>query len=470
MKSFPWSGMVGLLISLGAGTAMAGTNSTPPAVLAFQASLFETPPAPALPDWIASVGHDLGELVGGERPAWHAAASLPEGRGMVWIDLKRDRMNEDLALTLLHEEEAGADLAVQLWDAKGEVVALDLFKNALALATEARTDTFILPLRQYPTATRIVLHRMSGGMRLSGVVLTPVVAPQDSDLETLLETARRFGNPVSPEGDLVRRIEAARRATPPAASGVAGAAVAAAQPAVLRPAVEPAAPAAPRPITFAGHEWVGLRTEFTVTNGTIRPLPRPRAGFNYGHWGHGRGAALLTGTGSDAWRDYAVEFDVGMAGPDATFNPYRVSSNEFSVIVGVRVVEWPENWNEDGISACHVGFRSDGQWAVSINRGVFCNQPTGYGSMKFVEGRTIAQGNGIQVNPEKGNHVRIEVRGDRVRGWIDDRAVFDVTDPALGAAGEGIRLDHGGVLVHWVWESQGWMSNYKATPLGPEQR
>lgn len=460
MKSLLWPGILGSLLALATGVATAGTNTTPPAVLTFQASLFASPHAPTPPAWISSVGHELGELVGGERPAWQAAASLPEGRGMVWIDLKRDQMNEDLALTLLHEADASADLAVQLWDAQGQVVALDLFKNALAMAGEARTDTFILPLRQYPTATRIVLHRMSGGMRLSGVVLSPVVTPQDSDLETMLETARRFGNPVSPEGDLMRRIEAARRAMPPAA------AAAAAQPAVLRPAVEPAA-APLRPFAFAGHEWIGLRREFAVTNGTIRPLPRPRAGFNYGHWGNGRSAILLTGAGDKAMRDYAVEFDLGMSGPDATFNPYRVSSNEFSVIVGVRVVSYPESWNQDGLSACHIGFRSGGEWGVSINRGVFCDQPVGYGSFKSVDGRSIATGKGITVNSDKGNHVRIEVRGDRVRGWMNDRPIFDVADPALGASGDGVRLDHGGVMVQWVWETQGWLANFKTTPLVP---
>lgn len=458
MKSFLRSGLFGALLVFAPVAAMAGTNATPPAVLTFQASLFATPPVPAPPDWISAVGHELGELAGGERPAWQTAASLPEGRGLVWIDLKRDLMNEDLALTLLHEADADADLAVQLWDAKGEVVALDLFKNTLAMATAARTDTFILPLRQYPTATRIVLHRMSGGMRLSGVVLSPVVTPQDSDLETMLETARRFGNRVSPEGDLMTRIAAARRAMPPAA---------AVQPAVLRPAVETKATPA-RPFAFAGREWVGLRRAFAITNGTIRPLPRAREGFNYGHWGNGRSAILLTGAGDKTLRDYAVEFDLDLSGPDATFNPYLVSSNEFSVIVGVRVVSYPESWNEDGLSACHIGFRSDGQWAVSINRGVHCGQPVGYGSLKSVEGRSIASGTGLTVNPDKSHHVRIEVRGDRVRGWMDDRPVFDVSDPSLAAGGDGIRLDHGGVMVQWVWETQGWLANFKTTPLATE--
>lgn len=460
MKALFCSVMMGSLLAISSAGAASDTNTTPPAVLTFQASLFATPPVPTPPVWISSVGHELGELVGGDRPAWLAPASLPEGRGMVWIDLKRDVMNENLALTLLHEADAGADMAVQLWDAKGEVVALDLFKNALAMATEARADTFILPLRQYPTATRIVLHRMSGGMRLSGVVLTPVVTPQDSDLETMLETARRFGNRVSPEGDLMSRIAAARRAMPPAA------AVAAAQPSVLRPAVE-TKPVPARPFSFAGHEWIGLRREFSVTNDTIRPLPRAREGFNYGHWGHGRSAILLTGAGNKALRDYAVEFDLGMSGPDATFNSYRVSSNEFSVIIGVRVVSHPESWNEDGLSACHIGFRSGGEWGVSINRGWRCDQPVGYGTIKSVEGRSIASGKGITLNPDKGNHVRIEVRGDRVQGWVDGRPIFDVTDKALSSAGEGPRLDHGGVMLQWVWESQGWMSNYKTTPLVP---
>ena len=461
MKSSPWSGMVAALLVLAAGHVSAGANTAPTAVLPFQASLFATPASSELPDWIAAVGRELGELVGGDYPSWSAPASLPEGRGLVWIELKRDRMNEDLALTLLHEADADADLAVQLWDAKGEVVALDLFKNALAMASEARTDTFILPLRHYPTATRIVLHRMSGGMRLYGVVLAPVVTPQDCDLETMLETARRFGNPVSPGGDLMTRIAAARRAMPKAA------AAAAAQPAVLRPAFA-SATAPPRPFAFAGREWVGLRREFAVAGDTIRPLPRARAGFNYGHWGNGRGAILLTGAGDKSLRDYAIEFDLGMSGPDATFNPHRVPSNEYSVIVGVRVVSYPESWNEAGLSACHVGFRSDGQWGVSINRGVFCDQPVGYGRLTFVEGRSIASGEGLVLNPDRGNHVRIEVRGDRVRGWLDDRPIFDVVDQALGAVGEGVRLDHGGAMVQWVWETQGWLTGFSTTPLGAE--
>ncbi len=461
MSTHNWLWTIGPLLAIAVQGAPPAVSNTPPAVLTFQAGLFATPPSPPPPAWIASVGYDMGELVGGDRPAWQAEASLPEGRGMVWFELRRDLMNEDLALTLLHEAEAGADLAVQLWDGEGRVVALDLFKNALAIATEARADTFIIPIRQYPTATSIVIHRLSGGMRLFGVVLTPVVTPQDSDLETLLEIARRFGNPVSPEGDLMRRIEAARRVAPSVA------ATAAAQPAVLRPAIVPAPPAPARPYTFAGHEWLGLRTEFAVTNGAVRPLPRPRPGFNYGHWGHGRGATLLTGVGSHAWRDYVVEFDVGMSGPAATFNPHRVSDRDFSVIIGVRVVSWPENWNENGMSACHFGFKSDGAWSVSVNRGAFCNHAIGYGRLQSVEGRTIARGTGIQVHPEKGNRVRIEVRGDRLRGWVDDRALFDLTDGALRSEGDGIRLDHGGVLVHWVWESQGWLANYKTTSLSP---
>jgi hypothetical protein len=453
---------LGLLLAVGTQVVRAGATNPPPAVLIFHEALFATPPAPTPPAWIASVGREMGELVGGDRPAWRADASLPEGRGMVWIDLERELMNEDLALTLLHEEDANADLAVQLWDAQGRVVALDLFKNALAMSSEARTDTFILPLRHYPTATRIVLHRMAGGMRLYGAILTPVITPQDSDLETLLETARRFGNPISPEGDLMRRIEAARRAMPPAA------AQASAQPSILRPAAEPAASGPPAPFTFAGLEWIGLRTEFAVNDGTIRPLPRARPGFDYGHWGHGRGATLLTGAGSDQWRDYTIDLDVGVSAPDPSFNPYRASTGEFSAIIGVRVVSWPENWNEDGMSACHFGIKSDGAWGVSINRGVFCNQKIGYGNLTFVEGRQIAKGAGLQLGGDRGNHVRIEVRGDRVRGWVDDRALFDLTDPALGREGEGVRLDHGGALVHWVWESQGWLSNFKATPLTAE--
>jgi N-acetylneuraminic acid mutarotase len=198
------------LLALGAhaeGPATGPTNLVSPAALAFDRALFASPSATPLPDWIGAVGYDQGELAAAPA-AWHGPASLPEGAGRVWIDLNRAKLDEDLSLTLLYERSASADLAIQLCDAEGRVVALDLFQSALAVADQARTATFVVPVRSYPTATRIVLRRVLGDVRLYGAVLAPVLSAQPGDLDVLLELSRRLGDPLSPESDLVRRIRA----------------------------------------------------------------------------------------------------------------------------------------------------------------------------------------------------------------------------------------------------------------------
>ncbi len=115
-------------------------------------------------------------------------------------------MSEDLAVALLYEGSEQTDLALQLFDNEGRVVVLDVFGNLMQVGKEARTDTFIVPLRKYPSATQITVRRITGPVRLRGMVLYPVVGQAEADQQTLEELAKLLGDPLAPDSTLAKRI------------------------------------------------------------------------------------------------------------------------------------------------------------------------------------------------------------------------------------------------------------------------
>ena len=183
------------------------SDPVPPAILLFEPTLFASPSPASLPGWIAGVGQEGGLA---DESAWHVAESTPPGMGRIWIDLNRDVLNENLAITLVSERQTPSDLIIQLCDASGQVVVLDLFGNIMAAAVESRADTFVIPLRKFPTVSRIVLRRISGEPTLYGTALVPVVLEKEagSNLVEQLQLARFLGDRLSPENELVRRVRA----------------------------------------------------------------------------------------------------------------------------------------------------------------------------------------------------------------------------------------------------------------------
>ncbi len=177
------------------------------AILLFEPDLFAVPSSVALPAWIARVGFEGGD-VGGGSSAWRVAESAPMGTGKLWVELDRSVLDENLALSVVGERKVPSDMVIQLWDGQGRIVALDLFGNITAAAQESRTDTFVVPLWKYPSATRIVLRRVSGATTIYGLALIPVVMEQDIGTNTLeaLQFARMLGDLLSPENELVRRV------------------------------------------------------------------------------------------------------------------------------------------------------------------------------------------------------------------------------------------------------------------------
>ncbi len=182
-------------------------KSDEPIVLLFEPQLFAASTECLPTSFVRAVGFEQGEI-GGVTSAWTCASHYQPGAGKLWMDIDRTRLDEDLAMTLLYERDLSADVAVQLWDAQGRVVALDLFKNVLSVATQANTGTFIIPLRKYPSASRIMFRRLSGAVKLYGVILKPVVSEEPLELDLLMEISKMFGDPLSPENPVFSRVRA----------------------------------------------------------------------------------------------------------------------------------------------------------------------------------------------------------------------------------------------------------------------
>lgn len=221
-----------LFVFIVAACSLAGAATIQPDVaeLSFDRR-FEKPDALAgakQPAWVAKVEQQGGRFRD-EPHAWEVAASAPEGVGRLSITLDRKRLNEDLVATILFDADEAADIAVQLFDAQGRAVVVDLFGNLVEVGKEATTDTFIIPLRKYPTAEKIVLRRVKGPVKVYGVVLFPVVTEGEADLPTLEKLARVLGDPLSPENPLLKGLQNIARSSkvtiqPPAASTTAVAA------------------------------------------------------------------------------------------------------------------------------------------------------------------------------------------------------------------------------------------------------
>jgi hypothetical protein len=158
-----------------------------------------------LPVWVGGVQQEGGRFT--DSPGcWQADSSQPQGIGKLSITLDRQRMQEDLAMSLLYAESTNADMVVQLLDPENRVIVLDVFGNLMAVGHEARTDTFIIPLRKYPTANQIMIRRIAGTVRVYGAVLFPVVTEAEADKRTLTELAKLLGDAISPANPLVRSV------------------------------------------------------------------------------------------------------------------------------------------------------------------------------------------------------------------------------------------------------------------------
>lgn len=174
MKTLWYSIALGAWLT--AAAARAETNAGPAvATVDFHAvrSEADLPEIAAAAPWLKDVRQVAGSF-DARRGAWTAGADLPYGQGSLILGLRREDVAADLALTLVYEETDDGDFIVQLWDVQNRILAADLFSNIIVAGREAKTDTFILDLARYPTATQVVLRRLAGEIRIYGLVLSPV--------------------------------------------------------------------------------------------------------------------------------------------------------------------------------------------------------------------------------------------------------------------------------------------------------
>jgi hypothetical protein len=227
-----------------------------------------------------------------------------------------------------------------------------------------------------------------------------------------------------------------------------------------------ALPAGEGSLTFGGVNWMPWRTQFEVQEDKLVSLPKARPGFNYGHGGNGRGAALMSNIGSVDWKDYSVEFEYGISGVDPTFNPHGLSL-DYRCGGGImfHVADAKESWNERGTSCYDLNLDDDGSWRLTSGYNSYAAVPRGYGNPTSEGRRSLAEGKGLKYDPKAGNKLRIQVCGTRIQIWVDDEQIVDVRDEKMGECIGGQTLDHGGIGIRWNFETMGWIRNFSARQL-----
>lgn len=218
-------------------------------------------------------------------------------------------------------------------------------------------------------------------------------------------------------------------------------------------------------VIFGGVNWQAWRTQFEIQGDKLVTLPKARAGFNYGHSGNGRSATLVTNIGNKDWKDYRVEFELGMTGVNPAFNPHGLPADYRSAGLSFHVADSKESWNVKGESSYGFGIAADGSWTLACNYNHHSPSATGWCQPLSDGARTLASGKGLKIDTEKGNKIRLDVIGTRIQIWVDDSRIVDIDDEKMSATIGGQTLDHGGIGISWGWECMGWIRNFSATAL-----
>ena len=224
----------------------------------------------------------------------------------------------------------------------------------------------------------------------------------------------------------------------------------------------------PEAVSFGGVEWQAWRTLFEVREGSgagLVSLPKVRPGYDYGHWGRGRGPEVVTNIGNPEWRDYRVEADLLVPGVDPALNPHGLGLDFHGAMIAFHVVDKKESWNEAGTSAYILGFEGEGNWSLTAHYNSYCRQPQGWGNSQSDGDRRLAGGSNARLDPVEGNRFRIDVLGTRIQVWIDGRKIVDVVDEQMGEPIGGRTLDHGGVAFVGGFDAMIRLRSFRITKL-----
>jgi predicted Zn-dependent protease len=163
------------------------------------------------PAWIVAIEQSGGDIDTAKQ-TWSVKESSEVGQGWIAVHLNRNQLASDLAMALFVNEHENTDLAIQLFNSAGEVVAVDLFANVAQSMKVAETDYLVIPLQDYEDASTVVVRRISGRVEITGMVLFPVVGAVNSDPQIDAELVKVLGDTPSAEYSqyLQRRIEEVR--------------------------------------------------------------------------------------------------------------------------------------------------------------------------------------------------------------------------------------------------------------------
>jgi phosphate transport system substrate-binding protein len=145
--------------------------------------------------YLKSVQRNGGAITNGW---WQVVSTTAFGQGSLQFHLDRAQLTGDLALVLRTDWQKDTNIAVQLFDAEGRAIALDLFGEMPHNARAVGTDTFVVPLNRYPDATSVMVRRLSGELRVVGGGIYPVLSEVTAAAETEKALAEKLGVLLSP--------------------------------------------------------------------------------------------------------------------------------------------------------------------------------------------------------------------------------------------------------------------------------
>jgi len=178
-------------------------------------------------------------------------------------------------------------------------------------------------------------------------------------------------------------------------------------------------------------QWVMKLAYCEEENGRLYTKPEPLPGFNYGHFGHGRGHFIVLHEGDETWRNYSYEFRMEGGEVSPSWNPHGVPlHSKANVTTNFRIQAMPESWNEP---STHYGFslqcdaqrdRYVGNWNLNGYKetywlGQLGSRGTGYGTGEMAgKEYHLASGNKGTVVADI-NRTYIMVNGPVIRIWIN---------------------------------------------------
>lgn len=156
------------------------------------------------PDWIREISHRNGSV--SEEGAWQGEAGNSGKETSFNIHIDNKTLKGDLALTISFATEAECDFAIQIYDDEDRVVAVDLFGNVNENSAAVGTDTYIIPLSNYPSASRIAIRQVSGQLTLFGLLAFPVLGELPADPEAEMTMLNLLGGELSESSRLYQAL------------------------------------------------------------------------------------------------------------------------------------------------------------------------------------------------------------------------------------------------------------------------